>query len=234
MPVLNIEDFRFFKDEDFEKKLNEPENKEEISLEKVEEFYKNKIKQLEEKYLAEIEKEREKAYKEGFEKGKKESEEKFKKILKQELEKAISEKEEEYLKTLDRLNSEIKNAVTKLKEAYKKRIDYIDELILSALEEILYYMYIDESNLDFLSREIKKLIYQIKNSSTIKLTIPPSMADLLKDINIEDIEIEIDDKLPKGDFIIEFDDVQLETNFQEKIKILRDEIKREIKKHSKI
>ncbi|RMD46918.1 MAG: hypothetical protein D6831_00925, partial [Aquificota bacterium] len=112
--------------------------------------------------------------------------------------------------------------------------DYIDELILSALEEILYYMYIDESNLDFLSREIKKLIYQIKKSSTIKLTIPPSMADLLKDLNMEELEIEIDDNLPKGDFIIEFDDVQLETNFQEKIKILKDEIKREIKKHSKI
>ena len=233
MPSLDINDFRFLKKG--KEEITE-EKKEEVkpSLEEVEEFYRQEIEKIKKQYKEEIEKEVKKAFEEGYKKGIEEKKQEFEGLLESEIKKAVEEERNRLLEEFSKVNKKIENLLIQIKEEYEKRVNYIDELILSALEEILYYMYIKPDNLEFISKEIRKIVNQLKNSSTVKIVIPASMEEMLKDLEVEGISLEIDENIPEGNFIVEFDNIQLETNFKEKIKILKDEIKREIKKHSKV
>ncbi len=237
MPNLNIEDFSdiYFKvkEKNIEETKPDTEN-ESISVEEVEKYYLEKIRLLEEKYQKQIEEERKKAFEEGYKKAKEELEEGFKERLEATLNDAIKEKEEEINKKLKEKNKEISKILNQLKEKYMQKIDFIEELIISSLEEILNYLYLHPSNREILEKEIRDIIRQIKNSYSIKITISPYLKEYFKDVDKNEIEVEIDENLSKNDFIIEFDHVQIESNFKEKVKILKDEIKREIKKNSQI
>lgn len=161
-------------------------------------------------------------------------EEGFKEKLETTLNNVIKEKEEEINKKLKEKNKEISNILNQLKEKYMQKIDFIEELIISSLEEILNYLYLHPSNREILEKEIRDIIRQIKNSYSIKITISPYLKEYFKDVDKNEIEVEIDENLSQNDFIIEFDHVQIESNFKEKVKILKDEIKREIKKNTQI
>ncbi len=231
---LNIEDFRNLIENKVEAKEPEEEKSNSISIEELKYMYEEKIKQLHQSYQKIIEEEKQKSFQEGYKKGQEEAQKELEERLKGEIQRALASRETEFQNLLNSTKKEISTFLNRLKGEYIKKVEFIDELILSALEEILYYMYIHPSNYEFLAKEIRKIILQVKNSSYIKLIISPSLKEFLKDIEIENLEIEIDEELPEGDFIIELEHVQLEANFKEKIKILKDEIKREIKKHSKI
>ncbi len=237
MPNLNIEDFSNLylkvKERNIEETKPDTEN-EPISVEEVEKYYLEKIRLLEEKYQKHIEEGRKKAFEEGYKKAKEELEEGFKEKLETTLNNVIKEKEEEINKKLKEKNKEISNILNQLKEKYMQKIDFIEELIISSLEEILNYLYLHPSNREILEKEIRDIIRQIKNSYSIKITISPYLKEYFKDVDKNEIEVEIDENLSQNDFIIEFDHVQIESNFKEKVKILKDEIKREIKKNTQI
>ncbi len=237
MPNLNIEDFSDLylkvKEKNIEETKPDTEN-ESISVEEVEKYYLEKIRLLEEKYQKHIEEERKKAFEEGYKKAKEELEKHFKEKLEATLSNAIKEKEEEINKKLKEKNKEISKILNQLKEKYMQKIDFIEELIISSLEEILNYLYLHPSNREILEKEIRDIIRQIKNSYSIKITISPYLKEYFKDVDKNEIEVDIDENLSQNDFIIEFDHVQIESNFKEKVKILKDEIKREIKKNSQI
>ena len=237
MPNLNIEDFSnlYFKVKEKNVEETKPDTENEsISVEEVEKYYLEKIRLLEEKYQKHIEEERKKAFEEGYKKAKEELEEGFKEKLETMLNNVIKEKEEEINKKLKEKNKEISNILNQLKEKYMQKIDFIEELIISSLEELLNYLYLHPSNREILEKEIRDIIRQIKNSYSIKITISPYLKEYFKDVDKNEIEVEIDENLSQNDFIIEFDHVQIESNFKEKVKILKDEIKREIKKNSQV
>ncbi len=230
MPALNINDFRDLEQD----KVLKSKDKKEITPEAVEQIYIEKIKKLKEEYEKRLEEVKKSSFEEGYKKGKEEAEKIYENKLREEIEKITKDHEIKIQKDIEQKSKELHEFLTKLKKEYEKRVSFIDELILSSLEEILHYMYINPSNYEFLSKEIKRIIFQLKNSSRIKLFVSPSLEKYVKDLEIEDLDLEVDERLEEGNFIIEFDHVQLEVNFKEKIKILKDEIKREIKKHTKI
>jgi len=234
MPQLNIDDFKALEEKKLLKEEKTENSEIDVSLKELERKYIEKIQSLENTYKKLIEEERKKAFEEGYKKAKSELEKQYKQKLEEEIKKALEAQKTELKNKLNSEKKEIETFLKSLKDTYIKKIDFIDELILSSLEEILYYMYIDPSNYEFLAKEIKRIIIQLKNSSNIKLFVSPSLEKFVKDLEIENLFIEIDEKLKNGDFIIEFDHVQIEANFKEKVKILKDEIKREIKKHTKI
>ena len=236
MPKLNIEDFSNFFVKEIKRKEEKEnlENDESLTIEEIEKYYLDKIKNLEEKYIKLLEEEKKKAFEEGYKKAKKELEKEYKEKLEGSIRAILEEKEKEINDKFREKNEEISQILNLLKEKYFQKINFIEELILSSLEEILDYLYLHPSNYQVVEKEIKNIIKQVKNSHTIKITISPQLKDYFKDIDKNEVEIEIDENLPEKDFIIEFDHVQIESNFKEKVKILKDEIKREIKKNSQI
>ena len=99
---------------------------------------------------------------------------------------------------------------------------------------MLNYLYISPENEKFLSQQIISVINEFRNYPKLKITLSPDMEDVAKMLEKENFDVSIDKTLVKGDFRINIEDIQLESNFKEKMQILKDEIKREIKKHSKI
>ncbi len=232
MPYLDIKDFKISQ---ITQKIEEDkQEKKDTHYEEIKKQYAVQIESLKKEYEKLIEEERKKAFEEGFKKGREKTEKQLKEVFTQEKEKLIEEiqksLEAEYLSKLD----EIKKLFENLKKEFFQKIDFTEELILSSLEEMFYYLYIQPLNLEYVSKEIRNIISQIKDTSRIYIKVSQNFEDYLKEIDIENVTVEIDENLDKGDFIIELKNVQIESNFKEKMKILKDEIKREIKKHSKI
>ncbi len=225
MPNLDLEDFGGSEDKpDLEK----------ISKEEIERFYQDKIRKIEEDFKKRLEVEIENAYKQGYNEGITKGREEFDSKLKEILEKELKEREKEYINRLTELESKIQKVVESLNSSYKNYIDHINELILSALEEMLSYLYISPENEKFLSQQIISVINEFRSYPKLKITLSPDMEHVAQMLKKENLDVSIDKTLVKGDFRINIEDIQLESNFKEKMQILKDEIKREIKKHSKI
>ncbi|WP_456401277.1 FliH/SctL family protein [Persephonella sp.] len=225
MPNLDLEDFGGSEDKpDLDK----------ISKEEIERFYQDKIRKIEEDFKKRLEVEIENAYKQGYNEGITKGREEFDSKLKEILEKELKEREKEYINRLTELESKIQKVVESLNSSYKNYIDHINELILSALEEMLSYLYISPENEKFLSQQIISVINEFRSYPKLKITLSPDMEHVAQMLKKENLDVSIDKTLVKGDFRINIEDIQLESNFKEKMQILKDEIKREIKKHSKI
>ncbi len=231
MPELNIEDFSV-KDTYVEEEKKQKERNNEKSSHDIEELYRKKIEEIKQFYEKKIEEEKKQAFEQGYSKAKEEIEKNYKDKINSILENALREKEIELKNEFKEKEKTFIDIVNKLKEKYEKHFNFIDELILSALEEILEYLYIDKRNTEYLAREIRKIIIQAKDESRIKIRIHPAIKEKIEELDIPSVVLECDESMKEGDFLIEFDYVQFESNFKEKVKILKDEIKREIKKNT--
>ena len=222
MPSLDIEDFG--------RSLHKPDSKE-MSKEEIEKFYQERIKNLQKEYEERIKQ----SYQEGFEEGFKKASEEIKKTLtaefEQKLKQALTEKEEELAVEQEKIKNQILEFFKEIKDRYRKHIDFVDELILSVLEEIMEYLYINPQNADYVSEEIKKIIEDLKIAPEITVEVSPQLKSFI-DFQVENIKIVERKDFEGGDFTVKIENVQFESRFKEKVNILKDEIKREIKKNS--
>ena len=216
--------------EDFGRSLKRPDSKE-LSKEDLERFYQEQIRKLEKDYEEKIKK----AYKEGFEQGYKKAAEEVTQTLnkefEQKLKKALQEKEKEIRIEQEKIKDQVLNFLKEIKDRYKKHIDFVDELILSVLEEIMEYLYINPENADYVAEEIKKIVEDLKIAPEITVEVSPQLKSLL-DLHSDNVKIVERKDFKGGDFTVKIENVQFENRFKEKVNILKDEIKREIKKNS--
>ena len=222
MPNLDLEDFG--------RSLNRPDSKE-ITKEELEKFYQGQIRKLEKDYEKKIQQ----SYKEGFEEGYKKASEEVKKTLtrefEQKLNRALEEKEKELGIQQEKIKKQVLDFLKEIKDRYRKHVDFVDELILSVLEEIMEYLYINPENASYVSEEIKKIIEDLKVAPEITVEISPQLKSF---INLQSDNIKVVERkdFKGGDFTVKIENVQFESRFKEKVDILKDEIKREIKKNS--
>jgi len=223
---LNLTDFTQLKN--ISENLEEKENGN--NLEKEIEILKNQINQL----LKQIEIEKENAYKKGFEDATKSLEEKYKNILEQK----IKEIESSFI---DKCSAEIKQAQdtiekiqNNLKQHYQTYLAKISEIISDSIAEILEFLYIYEKDPEKVAEKINEILEELRELKVLKIKISKDQnLELMRKI-LSNLSLEIDGKLEGNDFIIEFDNGKIENKFREKIEIVKDEIKREIKKLSEI
>ncbi len=215
--MIELEDFSYF--QEVENKLKE--NNEQ-----------NKIEILKEEFQKRLEEEREKAFQEGYKKGITEGKEEIEKKLKKEFEKFVKEKEIEFQKKeneLKELNSKLKKFRDEIEKKYTQYLDHINQILLDSLSEILEFLYIESRNENLISKIIQDILTEFKEQIEAEITVSPELKEYVKSV-FPNAEIKTDKNLEKGDFIIVFPELQVENKIKDKIEILKDEIKREIKK----
>ncbi len=221
MHPLNLEDFS----------ENQKLDTQSVSKEEIEKFYQEQIRKLKEELKKKIEEAYKKGQEEGFIRGKKETEKVLKEQFQKELTQLLKKQEEEIVNQFEKKLNDAFSLIEGIKEKYTQHIQFIDELILSVIEEIMEYLYINPENAEYVAKEIKGIIEDLKSAPEMVVEVSPQVKSYLEEagINIKIIE---NKQLEGGDFTIKVENVQFENRFKEKVKILKDEIKREIKKNS--
>jgi Fe2+ transport system protein B len=223
---LNLTDFTQLKN--ISGNLEEKENGD--NLEKEIEILKNQINQL----LKQIEVEKENAYKKGFEDATKSLEEKYKNILEQKIKEIEASFNDKYSAEIKQAEDTIEKIQNSLKQHYQIYLVKISEIMSDSIAEILEFLYIHEKDPEKVAEKINEILEELREFKVLKIKISKDQdLELLKKF-LSNVSLEIDENLEGNDFIIEFDNGKIENKFREKIEIVKDEIKREIKKLSEI
>jgi Fe2+ transport system protein B len=223
---LNLTDFTQLKN--ISENLEEKENGN--NLEKEIEALKNQINQL----LTQIEIEKENAYKKGFEDATKSLEEKYKNILEQKIKEIEASFNDKYSAKIKQAEDTIEKIQNALKQHYQIYLAKISEIISDSIAEILEFLYIHEKDPKEVAEKINEILEELREFKVLKIKISKDQNLELLQKFISSVSLEIDENLKGNDFIIEFDNGKIENKFREKIEIVKDEIKREIKKLSEI
>jgi len=224
---LNLTDFAQLKN--ISENLGEKENNDNL-LEKEIEILKNQINQL----LKQIEIEKENAYKKGFEDAAKSLEEKYKNILEQKIKEIEVSFNDKCSAEVKQAKDAIEKIQSSLKQHYQTYLSKISEIISDSIAEILEFLYIYEKNPEKVAEKINETLEELREFKVLKIKISKDQNLELLQKFLSHISLEIDEKLEGNDFIIEFDNGKIENKFREKIEIVKDEIKREIKKLSEV
>ncbi|ACN99024.1 hypothetical protein SULAZ_1347 [Sulfurihydrogenibium azorense Az-Fu1] len=191
---------------------------------------KQKIQELEKK----LEEVRQVSLIEGYERAKEEmlkelelEKQNYYNQLKQEFEKQIAQKLETYKKTFEDLNY-------KLNQSLKEILDKINIIISDSIEEILDFLSLNYHNPQTIKDNILSIIETLKSNNLVKIKVgTKELQELLKKA-LPDVEVILEESLNPNDFKVELDIVKMENNVKEKIELVKDEIKREIKKLSEV
>lgn len=137
----------------------------------------------------------------------------------------ISQKEAE----INSLKEKYQKIEIKLQNRLHSYIVDLTSILLDNIEEIFEFLYIKESNLNEIKNSIENTISEFKDSWPLEIKVSRKLYEEVAD-SFKNTKVVIDESLKDGDFIIEFFDFKIENIFKEKIKVLKDEIKRETKK----
>ncbi|WP_028950661.1 hypothetical protein [Sulfurihydrogenibium subterraneum] len=191
---------------------------------------KHQIKELEKK-LEEI---KQISLIEGYEKAKEEllkeleiEKQKYFNQLKQEFEEKTAQKLQLYKKTFEDLNY-------KLNQGLKEILDKINVIISDSVEEILDFLSLNYHNPQTIKDSIEMLIETLKSNNLVSIKVGKKELEELLKKALPDTQITLDETLNPNDFKLEFEMVKVENNVKEKIELVKDEIKREIKKLSEV
>jgi len=219
---MNLEDFSLFKSggPDLEGK------EEEKRIEELEVYYQNKLLELQKKFELELERVKKEYYEKGFIDGQKKKENELKEIFEDKLKSLLKEKEEE----ISTIKENFSEALNNLENQSREKIQKFLEIISSSLIEILDYLYISDSNLEFLERKIKEIISSFSEEPLIAVEVGENLYRYLKD---KGLKVSLNKELNGCDFIIRFNDFRVESNFSEKLENIRSEFEKEIKELTK-
>jgi len=173
--------------------------------------------------IEEESKEEEKKYIEEIQRLKREYQEKLKEEVKSAYKKGFHEGYEKLklaVKELGYLESEIR-------EKFENYLNNVRELIVDSIYEILEFLYIELKDRESIVKAIERIILEFKESDSMEILAGKELYEILKN-SLSNIKL--DESLDNNDFVINFGDFQIENRLKEKLNIIKDEIKREIKK----
>lgn len=179
-----------------------------------------------------LEEEKKIAFEEGYRKGIEDGFEKSK----EEFEKKLIELEDRAKKqtkdTLEQYLSKIDENLDYIKKKYKSLLDGTIEIISDSIEEIIEFLYIENKFSELVIHQISSLVEEFYEYPQPVIRVSN---DILAEIfRKKGFEILVDERLNGLDFVIDFKEFKIESKIEEKIRIIKDEIKREIKKLSEI
>lgn len=179
-----------------------------------------------------LEEEKKIAFEEGYRKGIEDGFEKSK----EEFEKKLIELEDRAKKqtkdTLEQYLSKIDENLDYIKKKYKSLLDGTIEIISDSIEEIIEFLYIENKFSELVIHQISSLVEEFYEYPQPVIRVSN---DILAEIfRKKGFEVLVDEHLNGLDFVIDFKEFKIESKIEEKIRIIKDEIKREIKKLSEI
>ncbi|BCD68385.1 hypothetical protein [Nitratiruptor sp. YY09-18] len=219
---LDLDDFSVFHEPDPKK---DDKNIDHKSAQEVERYYQEKILQLEQEYKELLNKVSKESYDQGFEDASNSLKKEFEQKL-QEFQKSMQEQKE---KELAQLQEKYLGFEKEYEEKYNNFLMKFSDIVLDSTEEILEFLFIDESNTPTVQSAIAKLLEDFHNFMPLSISVSKGLYKPIKK-RFQNVEIKQDDELKDNEFVIEFHDFKIENRIKEKIGVIKDEIKREIKK----
>lgn len=179
-----------------------------------------------------LEEEKKTAFEEGYRKGIEDGFEKSK----EEFEKKLIELEDRAKKqtkdTLEQYLSKIDENLDYIKKKYKSVLDGTIEIISDSIEEIIEFLYMENKFSELVIHQISSLVEEFYEYPQPVIRVSN---DILAEIfRKKGFDVLVDERLNGLDFVIDFKEFKIESKIEEKIRIIKDEIKREIKKLSEI
>jgi flagellar biosynthesis/type III secretory pathway protein FliH len=203
-----------------------------VKKEVKEEAEKEPVKELEERYRRELlklqsimEERVKEAYKRGYEKGLEEGSLRTRKELEEEFRKKEKELKEELNKRIKELSVSTSRLIKEFNEEKRKRLKAVEEALISSLQELLEFLFINPENSEFVAQKVKELKEEFGKEELVRIEAGKELFKAL-----EGEEVKLNPSLSDNDFKLVFQDFSVEPNFKEKLNLLREEIEREIKK----
>ncbi len=211
---MNLEDFSHLL---AFRKPKEIEQKDEIK-----EIYEKKLKDIQREFESRLQAEIQKAFEKGLTEGKEKARKEF--------EKEIDELKEKYEKLITEKDIDIEKFISEFRTKLKNNIFTVKEVILNALNEMLEFLYISKENAKYIKDIIEEIVDEFKEEFQIEIEVGENLKSFIKES--DKVKVRVDTNLNPSDFRIKFSNFTVESNFKDKMRILREEIEREIKKSS--
>ena len=192
---------------------------------KREEYYKKELQKLEQKYKHLVDE----VSKEYYEKGLRETQERLEATYQKKLEEITSQYEMKLKENKKIEQQKINDLEASLYKTYERYIAQLTNILLDSLSEILEFLYINKQNSPYVTEIITRLLEDFHHFIPLSITVSESMVDEMRKV-FHNIEIKGSSELQHNEFIIDFNEFKIENRIKEKLKIIEDEIKREIKK----
>lgn len=201
---------------------------------------------LEEKYIQEIQKlrqqieelkdtldaERERAYQKGLEDGTKKGYDLAKQEFETKLQQLEEEKSNQLKQNLKDYLEKLEDSILKLQTNYKEIVLRTADIIADSITEIFDFLYLSVENKDLVVKQIKELLEEFFEYPRVYIKVGDSR--LMEIFKLKGFDVDIDETLRGLDFVVDFREFKIENKIAEKLEIIKDEIKREIKKLSEV
>ena len=204
------------------------EDDESTTEQDIEKYYQEKLLKMEQEYKTLIEQVSKDSYQKGFEEAKR----KYEEILNEQQQKFQKELQQLQERQQQNLGEKLHQTVENITKEYQEFLEVLSQNFSSYVAALLEYLYIDKSNSSYVAQKIDELIEHFGSHPPVALELSPQLFEQLKDKI--DLELKKNDKLEENDFIIVFQDFQIENATKEKLNALKDEIEQEITKTSAI
>ena len=217
--MIDLEDFSQYK------QIHKDIQEQDLSKEEIEARYIEELERLKEEFNKKLEEETQKAYEEGYKEAVQEQENILQQVVQEHVNQVLQQKNSEIQEIYDEFSKMFKDLYNKV----ENRFSHLQDLLLDSISEILQFLYISPNNEDFIIKQIEKILLEYKKAINIEIKVHPEMKEKVQKV-FQNIEVETDENLTKGDFIIEVSDLQIENKIKEKLEVMKNEIKREIQK----
>ena len=220
--MIDLEDFSPFLEVDQKLETDNSERKNDVNrIKEIEAAYREELLRLQTKYKKELERVKEEAYRKGFQEGA----EKTRLKLEEELKITVQKLESEYLDRLRRLEKNLNDLISQVEKKGEQVINNFLKSVSNSLVEILEFLYTSPENAPFVKEKLEELISSFTYEDLISVEVGRELGKVLKGENVT-----VNPELGDNDFRLNFKDFILESKVKDKLKLLREELEREIKK----
>lgn len=167
--------------------------------------------------------------KEAFDAGYRQAEEELSAVWQQELTKKLEQKERECSER-QALEGSI---IEEVQSVLQAKSELINTVILDSLAEMMEYLYVDRTSEEYVASLIVKIIEEFQQTPEISVRLHPTLADGVGGL-LDGVKVVADETVARGDFVVDFADFLIESEFNDKIEVIKNEIKKEIEKSSQI
>lgn len=220
--MIDLEDFSPFLGVDQKIETDGSERENYVKrIKEMEAAYREELLRLQAKYREELERVKEEAYRKGFQEGA----EKARLKLEEELKITVQELEREYSNRLQSLEKNLSDLISQVEEKGEQVINNFLRSVSSSLLEILEFLYTSPENAPFVKEKLEELVSSFKYEDLVSVEVGRELGKVLKGENVA-----VNQELGDNDFRLIFKDFTLESKVKDKLKLLREELEREIEK----
>ncbi|MEZ0323945.1 MAG: hypothetical protein ABWJ98_06535 [Hydrogenothermaceae bacterium] len=221
--MIDLEDFSLKSEDSLCVKNSEVDRlKEEIS----------KLKSQLEELKSNFEIEKEEAFQEGFLKGKEVAKSELSSQFELKIKEIRDQSQSEMIEKLKEQISHFEKTLNDIKNNYRQLLEKTIDILSDSIASILEFLYINQEYSDDVIAQINGLVEEFYEYPQFVIKVGNSkLFEILKN-RFENVEF--DSSLKGLDFVVDFKEFKIENKLKEKLEIIKDEIKREIKKLSEV